>query len=62
MISAQLFTLNAAVGGASRAIFGPLPYYAVIIIVEIMKIGLTVNLGILNVSHLAQILIVFDFR
>ena len=49
-------------GGISRAIFGPLPHCAVVIIVEIMKVVITVDLGILNVSHVVQILIIFDFR
>ena len=62
IIIAQILTLNLAFGAVCRAIFGPLPYYAVVIIVEIGKIVLTVNLGILNASHIVHILIVFDFR
>ena len=54
--------LNAAIGGASRAIIGPLPYPVVVVIVEIVKICVTVHLGILNFSRLVQILIVVDFR
>ena len=57
----HVFVLNATIGGASRAIVGPLPYPVVVIIVEIMKIVVTANLGILNFSRLVQILIVVDF-
>ena len=49
-------------GVGCQAIFGPLPYEAVVVIVEIMKIVITVNLGLLNASHFVQILIIFDFR
>ena len=60
MLVMHVFVLIATIGGASRAIIGPLPYPVVVTIVEIMKIVITVNLGILNFSRLVQILIDVD--
>ena len=60
MLSMHIFALNAMVGTASLAIFGPLPYTAVVIIVEIMKIVAPFNLGILNFSRVVQIILVID--
>jgi hypothetical protein len=60
MLLMHAFVLNATIGGASRAVVGPLPYPVVVIIVEIMKIVVTDNLGILNFSCWVQIFIVVD--
>ena len=62
MVFAQIFTIAVTFGSICRAVFGPLPYFAVVIIIEVCKLAFTVNMGILNTSHLVQILIIFDFR
>ena len=61
MLFLLIFALHAMVGTASLAIFGPLPYIAVVIIVEIIKIVVMFNLGILNFSCVVQIILVIDF-
>ena len=62
VLVSQIWTVVAAMGTVSRAIFGPLPYYAVVIFVEMLKVLLAVNLGILNTSCIVQFFIIFDMR
>ena len=52
-----------AFGGTSiRALYGPLPYPAVVVIVELLKMILTLNLAILNASYVIQFFIIFNFK
>ena len=52
-----------ALGATSiRAIYGPLPYYVVVVLVELLKMILALNLAVLNASYIIQFFIIFDFR
>ena len=62
VLVSQTFTTIATLGTASRAIYGPLPYYAVVVYVELVKMLLVVNLAILNASYVLQFFIIFNFR
>ena len=61
-VFAQILTLDILLGVGFRKFYGPLPYGAVVVIVEIMKIVIMIIIGILTFSHFVQILIIFDFR
>ena len=58
----EVFTLIITIGTASRVIFGPLPYCSVVILIELMKMLIAVDLAILNASYIVQFFIIFNFR
>ena len=43
-----------------RVIFGPFPYLAVVALVEILKLCLSFNVGMLNISNLLQFLMIYN--
>jgi hypothetical protein len=45
-----------------RNIFGPLPHPAVVVFVEMIKLTTSFNLGVLNLSHIVQFIIIYDIR
>ena len=45
----------------ARAVYGPLPLFAVVVIVETLKCLVVFELAILNVSHCVQLLIIVNF-
>ena len=51
----------ATLGTAIRAVYGPLPYHAVVILVELLKMVLAVDLATLNASYIVQFFIIFNF-
>ena len=62
VLVSQLSTIVATLGTATRIIFGPLPYILVVIMVELLKFLLAVNLAFLNASYIVQFFLIFDFR
>ena len=62
MLGQQIFSIITIIGTASKAIFGPLPYYAVVVMVELMKLVFAFNMAILNASFIMQFFIIFNFR
>ena len=62
VLVSQFWYLIALGGASTRLIYGPLPYYAVVVLVELLKMVLTLNLAVLNASYIIQFFIIFDFR
>ena len=64
----QLFVINTQIiyvfkiaCTLARAVYGPLPLFAVVIIVETLKCLVVFELAILNVSHSVQLLLIVNF-
>ena len=57
-IEVSLFSL----GGILRAIVGPLPFWAVFLLVEMLKLSVFFSIGLGNVSSFLQTTLVMDWR
>ena len=62
MLIGQIWTTLATLGTVVRATYGPFPYYLVVPSVELVKMFLAVELGVLNASYTVQIFSIFNFR
>ena len=62
VLVSQFWYLIALGGTSIRATYGPLPYYAVVVLVELLKMILALNLAVLNASYIIQFFIIFDFK
>ena len=62
VVISQLLAVVGSVAAASRAIFGPLPYSAVVILVELVILIFVINLAVLNASHIVQFTLILNFR
>ena len=62
VVISQIFTAVTFFGVFCRGVFGSLPYTVVAAIVEVLKATITFNLGILNLSHIAQFAIIYNIR
>ena len=61
LVSKSFYVIGLA-GTSTRAIYGPLPYHAVAVLVELLKMILAFNLAVLNASYFIQFFIIFDFK
>ena len=58
----QLFTSVTFLGVLWRVLVGPIPYLGVALLVEILKVQISFNLALLNISHLLQFLMIYDIN
>jgi hypothetical protein len=56
------FYIIGLAGTSIRAIYGPLPYFAVVVLVELLKMSFVLNLAVLNASYIIKFFIIFDFK
>ena len=61
LVSKSFYVIGLA-GTSTRAIYGPLPYFVVVVLVELLKISFVLNLAVLNASYIIQFFIIFDFK
>ena len=62
VVITQLFAAVGYGATASRMAFGPLPYPAVVLLVELVKLLFTINLAVFNASHIVQFVLIFNIR
>ena len=58
----QLLVVSALSGSIFRAFLGPMPFLAVFILSEFVKVSLSFFFGLLNVSAFVQVCIIMDIR
>ena len=58
----QLLVLSLGLGGISRSVFGPLPFWACFVLTEMYKVAFSFCIGMMNVSAFIQMVIITNIR
>ena len=62
VVSSEVFTVTLTFIGVLRGLLGPLPRSIAVFLVEFVRFNFSMNIGLLNVSHIIQFFIIYDMR